>query len=164
MRKGRQQAVPAPGKNRKLTIFGAWCYGRGLFLRHTQPRCINWGCRALLQQLVRRARRTGRRIVLVMDQGKPHHAKAFHHDLQNVKEHVQVFWLPHYSPDLNLIERLWKHLKQTRLANVLFRALEAFREHLDEVLNDFARHPDYGLSIITPNCQTAIRKQRLVAT
>jgi hypothetical protein len=50
------------------------------------------------------------------------------------------------------------------LANVLFRKLQAFREHLGEVLNDFARHPDYGLSIVTPSCQAAIRKQRLVAT
>ncbi len=117
-----------------------------------------------MQQLVRRARQTGRRIVLVMDQGKPHHAKAFHHDLQNVKQHVEVFWLPHYSPDLNLIERLWKHLKQTRIANVLFRKLPAFHEHLDKALNDFALHPDYAVSILTPNCRRAIRKQSLVAT
>jgi hypothetical protein len=164
MRRGRQQAVPAPGKNHKLTIFGAWRYGHGQFRHYTQPRGTHWGCRVLLQQLVRRAKRTGRRIILVMDQGKPHHAKALHHDLQNVKEHVQVFWLPHYCPDLNLIERLWKHLKHSRLANVLFRQFQAFREHVDKVLNDFARNPDYGLSIITPSCRAAIRKQRLVAT
>lgn len=118
----------------------------------------------MLQPLVRRARQTGRRIVLVIDQGKPHHAKAFHKDLQDVREHVEVFWLPHYSPELNLIERLWKHLKQTRMANHLFRRFRNFREHLDKVLNDFAHRPDITLKIATPNCHRAIRRQLLVAT
>jgi transposase len=35
-----------------------------------------------------------------------------------------VFWLPPYSPSLNLIERLWGHLKRTILANVLFGDLD----------------------------------------
>jgi transposase len=29
-------------------------------------------------------------------------------------------WLPPYSPDLNLIERFWKHLKQNVCANRLY--------------------------------------------
>lgn len=156
--------MPAPGKNRKLTVFGAWCYGRGLFVRHTQPKGTAWDARTLLQKLVRRTRQTGRRIVLVLDQGKPHHAKAFHRDLQNVKEHVEVFWLPHYCPDLNLIERLWKHLKNSRMANVLFRRFRSFAAHLHQALDDFAQHPDLTLSLVVPNCRVAIRKQRNVAT
>jgi hypothetical protein len=31
-----------------------------------------------------------------------------------------VFWLPPYCPSLNMIERLWGHIKRTVLANVLF--------------------------------------------
>jgi len=129
MPRGRQRRVPTPGKNRKVTVFGAWCYGRGLFRQHTQP-CKNaWGVRQLVQHLVQRARQTGRRILLVMDQGCPHHAKALKNDLQLAKEHMQVFWLPHYSPELNLIERLWRHLKRSRLANVLFRTFPQFLGH-----------------------------------
>ena len=156
--------MPAPGKNRKLAVFGAWCYGSGLFVHHQQPRCTAWGARALLQKLLRRARQTGRRIILVLDQGKPHHAKAFHRDLQMAKEHMEVFWLPHYSPELNLIEILWKHLKRTRIANVLFRGFRCFQEHLDKALRDFAHHPDLTLSIAAQNCRKAIRKQSVVAT
>jgi transposase len=43
-----------------------------------------------------------------------------------------IYWLPPYCPDLNLIERLWEHLKRTVLANVLYRTLDdlvaAFRK------------------------------------
>jgi len=36
---------------------------------------------------------------------------------------VIVIWLPAYSPDMNLIERFWKHLKQRITANRLFAAV-----------------------------------------
>jgi hypothetical protein len=163
MRRGHQQRVPAPGRNRKIAVFGAWCYGRGLFRHHTQPRKNAWGVRMLLRQLVQRARQTGRRIMLVMDQGNPHHAKVLHNDLQLVKEHVRVFWLPHYCPELNLIERLWKHLKRSRLANVLFRTFAQFLGHVAAFLADFALHPDITLSIVAPQCHNRIRKKKLVA-
>lgn len=164
MLRGKQKRVPSPGKNRKQTVFGAFCYGRGLFYKHIQPRKTSWGVRMLLQQLVRRARRTGRRIVLVMDQGNPHHAKALHRHLEDVEEHIDVFWLPYYSPELNLIERLWKHLKCSRMANVLFSSFKQFTEYLSEALNDFASHPDFTLFVATQQSRKAIRKNLLVGT
>lgn len=159
MPRGRQQRVRAPGKNRKVTVFGAWAYGRGLFRHHTQPRKNAWGVRQLVHHLVQRVRQTGRRIILVMDQGNPHHAKALHNDLHLVKEHVRVFWLPHYSPELNLIERLWRHLKRSRLANILFRTFPQFLRHVAAVLADFALHPDITLSIVAPYGRQPIRKK-----
>jgi len=36
---------------------------------------------------------------------------------------IKIFWLPPYCPSLNLIERLWGHLKRTVLANVLFKTM-----------------------------------------
>ena len=156
--------VGAPGVNRKQTVFGAFCYGRGSFVHHVQPRKTAWGVQTLLQKLVRRARRTGRRIVLVMDQGAPHHAKALARYLEDVKEHLNVFWLPHYSPELNLIERLWKHLKTSRMANVLFPSFEAFTRHLNTALTHFAHHPDFTLTLATSTHQTMARKNILVAT
>jgi hypothetical protein len=132
MRRGHQQRVRSPGVNRKQTVFGAFCYGRGRFVYHVQPRKTAWGVQVLLQKLVRRARRTHRRVVVVMDQGSPHHAVSLTRYLEDVKEHLEVFWLPHYSPDLNLIERLWKHLKASRMANVRFASFRAFTRHIGD--------------------------------
>lgn len=164
MLKGRQKRVRSPGVNRKQTVFGAFCYGRGLFFYHVQPHKTAWGVQVLLQKLLHRARRTGRRIVVVMDQGTPHHAKALARYLEDVKEHLEVFWLPHYSPELNLIERLWKHLKSSRMANVLLPSLGAFTRHISAVLTHFALHPDFTLSVATPMLQPARRRNILVAT
>lgn len=163
MKKGRQLQVNSPGKNQKLVVFGAWCYGRGILLHHTQPRKTAWGTRHLVDRLRRRAQHTGRKIVLVMDQGNPHHAKAVHRDLELARPWIEVFWLPHYSPELDLIERLWKHLKASRLANVLFRSFRAFERHVERLLEDFAAHPDLTLPVIAHAIAAPGIRKKLVA-
>ena len=141
--------MSTPGKNRKVAAFGAFCYGRGLFLHYTQPRATAWGMRRLVQRLLERAKRTGRRVVLVLDTGSPNHAHALHRDLELAEPHIEVVWLPRYCWNLNLIERLWKHIKASRIANVLFARYRQFVQHVEAALDDFARHPDLTLSVVT---------------
>ncbi|MGQ0637290.1 MAG: transposase [Planctomycetaceae bacterium] len=66
----------------------------------------------------------GRKIRLVCDNGRFHTTQAVQAWLLAHREQIEVFWLPPYSPSLNLIERLWGHLKRTVLANVLFVNLD----------------------------------------
>lgn len=77
-----------------------------------------------------------RRVVLVCDNGSFHHTQAVRAWLA-AHPTVTVFWLPPYCPDLNLIERLWGHLKRVVLANVLFKDLDeleaAFRTGIERV-------------------------------
>jgi transposase len=156
--------VRTPGKNKKLAAFGAFCYGQGLFLHYTQPRVTAWGMRHLVQRLLQRARRTGRRVVLVLDRGSPNHAHALHRDLELACPHIQVLWLPNYCWNLNLIERLWKHLKGSRIANVLFASYRKFVKHVEAALEDFAKHPDLTLSVVTKASRKNIRKNLVAHT
>lgn len=157
MRRGRQRSVPTPGKNRKLAVCAALRYGSGQLLWNLQPRRQVQGICLLVQRLLGRARRTGRRIELVLDQGSPNHAKRLHRALAAARPWIKVFWLPHYCWQLNLIERLWKHLKGSYLANVLFTSFRRFRRHVRRILDEFANHPDFMLSVLT---QTQARKYR----
>src|SRR4051812_40680492 len=142
MPRGRQAKVPTPGKNRTVAAFGAVCYGKGLFVHHTRPTVSAEGMRRVVRRLLRRARGTGRKVVLVLDTGPPNHAHALHRDLEAAEPHLEAFWLPGYCWDLNLIERLWKHIKGSRVADVLFRTYRQFVRHVIDALEDFARHPD----------------------
>jgi transposase len=65
----------------------------------------------------------GRKIRLVCDNGRFHHTKAVREWLKANRAIIKIFWLPPYCPSLNLIERLWGHLKRTVLANVLFKTM-----------------------------------------
>ena len=88
----------------------------------------------------------------------PNHAHALHRDLELAKPWIEVFWLPNYCWNLSLIERLWKHLKATRVANVLFGSYRQFERHVIAALDDFAKHPDLTLSIVRPYRPKHIRK------
>lgn len=74
----------------------------------------------------------GRKIRLVCDNGKFHHTKAVKAWLQAHRDRITVCWLPPYCPSLNLIERLWGHIKRTVLANVLYR-------NLNDLVNAFRK-------------------------
>lgn len=66
------------------------------------------------------------------------------------KRIVQVF-LPPYSPNLNLIERLWKYLRQKIINTTFYRTKGQFRT---AVLSFFDRLPEFGqdlASLLTRN-------------
>ena len=63
---------------------------------------------------------TGKReLFLVMDNAKYNHGKLFKEHLEKITQetgiNVRVIYLPAYSPNLNLIERLWKYSKKKLL-------------------------------------------------
>ncbi len=65
---------------------------------------------------------------------------------------LSVLWMPKYSPNLNLIERVWGHLKRSALANVfhgtvgrlvvaIARAVRAFNDRANDMMRIlFAAH------------------------
>ena len=71
-------------------------------------------------------------IVMILDNAKIHYARLLTDFLQaNSRLHLE--FLPPYSPNLNLIEELWRWLKSTVINNVFFhtrkdikRAVRAF--------------------------------------
>lgn len=49
---------------------------------------------------------------------------------------IELLFLPAYSPNLNIIERLWKFLKQDCLKNVYYDSFTEFTEAIDRKLKD----------------------------
>lgn len=58
-------------------------------------------------------------LVIVMDNARTHHARALQAFFA-LHPRVRLLFLPVYSPDMNLIERFWLHLKQRITKNRLF--------------------------------------------
>jgi len=132
---GEQPQVPAPGKNEKRVVYGGVDYATGR-ITHTIA-ATKSGENFLQFLIVLVATYAGRKIRLVCDNGRFHHTKAVREWLHAHRHQIVVFWLPPYCPSLNLIERLWGHLKRTILANVLFRTVDdlvdAFRTGVGRV-------------------------------
>lgn len=59
------------------------------------------------------------KIVMVLDNSKVHHAKMLEEFLNN-NPRLTLMFLPPYSPNLNIIEGLWRWLKDTCVNNVFY--------------------------------------------
>ena len=119
---GTQPRVPAPGKNEKRVVYGGVDYATGRIVHTVAAAKSGGNFLAFLVALV--AAYGGRKVRLVCDNGRFHHTKAVRAWLEAHRHLVEVYWLPPYCPSLNLIERLWGHLKRTFIANVLFTTID----------------------------------------
>lgn len=169
MPKGQQVRIPSPGKNCKLPVFGAVQYGTGVFVFHLQDAKNSWGFLALLTKLYERARRRGVKILLVADNASIHDAGCVERFLARpeVRKHLAIHWLPTYCPDLNLIERLWGHVKRTGFANELFPNRDAFRAHVIRAMQQLRVKPSSVLAVVQKGqmpCGGAMRQKLVVST
>jgi transposase len=119
---GSQPQVPAPGQNEKTVVYGGVDYATARITYTIAP--TKSGANFLVFLIALLKAYPGRKIRLVCDNGRFHHTQAVRQWLKDHRRQIQVYWLPPYSPSLNLIERLWGHLKRTILANVLYRTLD----------------------------------------
>jgi len=81
-----------------------------------------------LKQLLRYAWRINKKIVLVLDNARYHHAILHLKWREKNKDFIELLFLPPYSPDLNPIERLWKLTRRLCIHNQYF-------SHLNEVVD-----------------------------
>jgi transposase len=118
----QQPKVPAPGKNEKQVVYGGVNYKTGKFTYTLSATKCGAAFLVSLMTLVKQY--AGKKIILVCDNGRFHRTAAVWEWLAAHRDQITVYWLPAYSPSLNLIERLWGHVKRTVLANVLYDSLD----------------------------------------
>ena len=119
---GTQPEVPSPGQNEKKVVYGGIDYVTGRITYTVAATKSGFNFLAFLIALA--TAYAGRKVRLVCDNGSFHYTKAVRVWLAANQDKVEIYWLPPYCPSLNLIERLWGHLKRTVLANVLFKSME----------------------------------------
>ena len=79
---------------------------------------------AFMKSLRRTSIRTGRRVVIITDNAKYHHALLHKPWREQQADHFTLDYLPPYSPELNPIERVWKLTRRRCLHNRYFSQLE----------------------------------------
>ena len=65
-----------------------------------------------------------KKILLVLDNAKYHHAKLLQPWLEEVKAVLELMFLPPYSSDLNAIEMMWKKTRRNVTHNRFFESLD----------------------------------------
>ena len=97
--------------------------GRFFFRRETdQFNAIT--CWQFLQALRAATVRTARRVVVISDNARYHHARLHQEWRQQCSQRFALDFLPPYSPELNPIERVWKLTRRRCLHNRYFPQLD----------------------------------------
>ena len=121
---------------KSVGFFGAVRLRDGrLITRRESGRFKGETCWEFLQHLKRCSRVSGKRVVIISDNAKYHHARVHAHWRQEQESDFHLHFLPPYSPQLNPIERVWKLTRRICLHNQYFAQLE---EVLSAVENQFA--------------------------
>ena len=120
MKRAEQKTLPAfAGQRQNLHWAGAYDYQSDAVYAHLMERKTGSHFIYFLEWLIWQVYPQDF-LVLVLDNASYHHTAAVHAFLTLVQSHVQVIFLPPYCPELNLIERFWRHLKDHATANTLF--------------------------------------------
>ena len=105
--------------------------GKGLFRQ--EPGMFDgatfWGD---LRALELASREEGRRVIVIIDNAKYHHAKLHANWREEHQGRFALDFLPPYSPELNPIERVWKRTRRNCLHNVYFPKLALVTETVEE--------------------------------
>lgn len=140
----------APGRQRYSVLGAIDSHSKELISVKTTG-CVNAEVVGELLAHIRRSH-PGERITLVMDNARYQHCRAVMSIAADLD--IELLFLPAYSPNLNLIERLWKLVKKRCLTNKYYATFDDFCNAIDNCLVELGGAAKAELdSLITLNFQ-----------
>lgn len=81
-----------------------------------------------------------KRIIIILDNATYNHARytTTFAEWYNIK----LFFLPPYSPNLNIIERLWKFTKKKLVHNKYYEKFEQFIQEVEKYFQQINQHQE----------------------
>lgn len=124
-------------KGSRLNVFGLMSRDNQLFT-YTSSKSVdsNFVIQAIDDFVLHKPRKG--RSAIVIDNAKIHHSDEFKTRIEGWKQHdVFIFYLPTYSPHLNLIETFWRKCKYEWLLPQHFESWKKIKEQLDHIFEHF---------------------------
>jgi transposase len=149
--KMRLFAKAAAGRQR-YNVLGAWNAVTNSLVAVTNTTVVNaeTACE-LLRKIA--AQSVGRPVTVVLDNARYQYCQVVRNLSQELG--IELLYLPSYSPNLNLIERLWKFVKKNALRGRYYATFADFRAGIDACLAQIeTTHRPVLATLMTHNFQT----------
>lgn len=122
-----------PKKSKRLNVFGLLSKDNHLQVYSTNGTVSSDLMIAFLDDF---AKQIKQKTVVVLDNAPIHHSDEFQEQIAIWKEQdLHIFFLPTYSPHLNIIERLWLKAKYEWLKPHHYESFETLTNAVEEILN-----------------------------
>ena len=123
---GCQRIIPTYGKHEGVKLVGCLDYETGYVYVEEHEKYDAAVFLSFLKNVLQIYSK--KRIVIILDNAKIHHAKLLTDFLESNKSRLSLLFLPPYSPNLNKIEELWGWLKDSVINNVFFHVKEEIQQ------------------------------------
>ena len=153
--------IKAPSGRQRFNVLGALdAVTKEIFLVTNQTYITSIQVCELLTQLAAAAVHTGLPITVVLDNARYQRCKLVMAHAASLG--IELLFLPPYSPNLNLIERLWKFVKKQCLYSRYYDKFDNFKQAISDCLeNASVKHKDELNSLLTLNFQTFEKAQSM---
>ena len=140
-RKGSRPRQPADQRYQRAYLFGAICPARGAGAAIMAPTADTEAMQHHLDEISRTVAE-GAHAVILMDQAAWHTTGNL-----NFPDNLSPLFLPPKSPELNPAENVWQFIRQTWLANRVFKTYDDILEAGCQAWNRLIAMPDTITSI-----------------
>jgi transposase len=163
---GQRFEVGVGGGRKRLNILGAYCPDDHEYL-HRRYTDKNRNAQSLIElfTLMMARHPETKHFRIYLDNARYHHAKVLKEWIAVVQQERGVLFdlqhLPAYSPNLNLIERLWKFLRKEALQK-WHATFEEMQQAVAAVLDHLERYEEQLASLMTERFHLSPRRATVV--
>lgn len=147
-KRGHQRKIETPRKNQKRYGAGLIHWVSGKLYWATSDHKDNALFRAVLSQVLDPMKEEKeRKLYVVIDNYRIHFAMPVLALLAAHADQIELVTLPTYSPQLNPVERFWKHLRRKVTHNAFFQTIDRLLDAVTGFFQELAASPDTVRSV-----------------
>jgi transposase len=136
--KGKQRRIKTTGKHRGVKLLATLDYAEGKIVWKEDEQYNAEAFLSFLEQVL--AAYPIGKIVMILDNARIHHAKLLENFLKK-NQRLELIFLPPYSPELNLVEGLWKWLKSDVINKVFYHTTAQIRDNVTTFMDRIMAEP-----------------------
>jgi transposase len=152
IRRGVEKELVANSGRRRLNLHGALNAETHEVISLSAD-SINAAATVALFERIEQAHPSAESIYVIADNAGYYHAEAVKEYLASGRSRIRLWFLPPYSPNLNLIERLWKFFRKKVLNNRYYATFKEFSEEVLMFFDCLSEHADELRTLLTHNFQ-----------
>ena len=146
---GKPNIIPTNSGRVHYNVIGVYCAQTHESFFIQTPDNINSATVIELLKIIQKNHPASAKVYVILDNARHHHA-------MNVKAYcesagITLVFLPTYSPNLNVIERLWKLMRKKVFKDHYYATLDQFVAAIKDFLAHLERYMDELTTLMTDN-------------
>jgi transposase len=146
VKKGEDKIIKTNSARKRININGALNSETLEVVTHTSE-TINAQSTIELFKAIEFKHPLSKNIYITLDNAQYYRSKLVKAYLETSK--IKLLFLPSYSPNLNLIERLWKYMKKALIRNQYYEKFSDFKNSVNHFFENISQHKNKLSTLLT---------------